>query len=98
MRNKKFQLLNVTALAASLLPLAALLPVLLKITLPEGVRSIWAGINIICVILGLLTSAACVKNSERRSILTIAALVISCLWLLMMAGIAALALFINFLQ
>ena len=42
MNRKKLKTLSTTALAASLLPVAALIPVLLKITLTDGVRTVWA--------------------------------------------------------
>ncbi|MCI9679746.1 MAG: hypothetical protein HFF77_12435 [Oscillospiraceae bacterium] len=65
---KKLQKLSLAALLVSLLPLATLVPVFLKITLPDGVRTVWAVCNIV------LAPA------------------------LMMLGIAALALVLNFLQ
>jgi len=39
---KKHQKLSLAALVVSLLPLATLVPVFLKVTLPDGVRSVWA--------------------------------------------------------
>lgn len=43
MNQKKFQKLSVVALIISLLPLVTFIPVLLHITLTDGVRSAWAG-------------------------------------------------------
>jgi len=43
---KKFQKLNLATLIVSLLPLATLVPVFLKVTLPDGVRSVWAIVHI----------------------------------------------------
>ena len=65
---KKLQKLSLGALIVSLLPLATLVPVFLKITLPDGVRTVWAVCNIVLALA------------------------------LMMLGIAALALVLNFLQ
>lgn len=39
---KKLQKLSLAALIVSLLPLTALVPVFLKIALPDGVRTVWA--------------------------------------------------------
>lgn len=40
--SKKLQKLSLAALIVSLLPLTALVPVFLKIALPDGVRTVWA--------------------------------------------------------
>lgn len=61
-------------------------------------RTVWAGSNIIFVLLGLLLSVVCVRNKESRSTVNIISMVVSVLWILMMAGIVVLALFINFVQ
>jgi hypothetical protein len=98
MENKKLQKVSVTALIVSILPLATLIPVLFKITLPDGVRDIWVSANIVCVLVGLYLSIVCVRNRESRSIVNIASTIISIFWLLIMAGIVVLALFLNFLQ
>lgn len=98
MENKKLQKASVSALIVSVLPLATFLPVLLKITLPDGVRSIWAGANIVFVLLGLCLSIVCVRNRESRSVVNIASTIISTFLVLIMAGIVVLALFLNFLQ
>lgn len=98
MENKKLQKVSLTGLAVSFLPLATLIPVLLKITLPEGVHSIWAGANIAFVLAGLCLSIVCVRNRESRSAVNIASTIISIFWVLLMVGIVVLALFMNFLQ
>lgn len=98
MENKKLQKVSVASLIVSVLPLATFIPVLLKITLPDGVRGIWAGANIIFILLGLCLSIICVRNRESRSIVNLASTIISIFWLLIMAGIIVLALFLNFLQ
>lgn len=98
MENKKKKSLSVIALVISILPLATLLPTFLKITLSDGVRSIWAGANIVFVMAGIILSIICVRNKESRSAVNIASTVISVFWLLLMAGIIVLALFLNFLQ
>ena len=98
MENKKMKPLSVAALVVSVLPLATLIPSFLKITLSDGVRSLWAGANILFVVLGLVLSIICVRNKDSRSIINILSTAISALWLLLMIGIIALALFINFVQ
>ena len=95
---KKLQKLSLTALIVSLLPLATLVPVFLKITLPDGVRTVWAVCNIVLVLSGLLLSVICVKSEESRSAVNIMSTVISVALVLMMLGIVALALVLNFLQ
>lgn len=98
MGNKKLKPLSVAALVVSVLPLATLIPSFLKITLSDGVRSLWAGANILFVVLGLVLSIICVRSKDSRSIVNILSTAISSLWLLLMIGIVALALFINFVQ
>ena len=95
---KKLQKLSLASLIVSLLPLATLVPVFLKITLPDGVRMVWAICNIVLVLAGLLLSVICVKNEESRSAVNIMSTVISVALVLMMVGIVALALVLNFLQ
>ena len=72
MENKKTQKLSIAALIISILPLATFIPALFNISLPDGVRSAWAGINILSVIVGLILSILCVKNRNSRSIINIA--------------------------
>ncbi len=95
---KKLQKLSLAALIVSLLPLATLVPVFLNVTLPDGVRSVWVIVNIASALVGLLLSVICVKSEESRSIVNIMSTVISTLLVLMILGIVALALFMNFLQ
>ena len=95
---KKLQKLSLAALIVSLLPLATLVPVFLKITLPDGVRIVWAICNIVLALAGLLLSVICVKSEESRSAVNIMSTVISVALVLMMLGIVALALVLNFLQ
>ena len=73
---KKLQKLSLAALIVSLLPLATLVPVFLKITLPDGVRMVWAICNIVLALAGLLLSVICVKNEESRSAVNIMSMVI----------------------
>lgn len=96
MENKKRKSLSIVALIVSLLPAATLLPAIFKITLSEGVRTALTGLNIVFVLVGLLLSAVCVRSKESRSIINIISTVVSVLWVLMLAGIIVLALFINF--
>ncbi len=95
---KKLQKLSLAALIVSLLPLATLVPVFLKITLPDGVRMVWAICNIVLALAGLLLSVICVKSEESRSIANILSTLVSVALVLMMLGIVALALVLNFLQ
>ncbi len=95
---KKFQKLSLAALIVSLLPLATLVPVFLKVTLPDGVRSVWAIVNIASALVGLFLSVICVRSEESRSIVNISALVISLSLVLTILGIVVLALFMPFLQ
>lgn len=95
---KKLQKLSLAALIVSLLPLATLVPVYLKITLPDGVRMVWAICNIVLALAGLLFSVICVKSEESRSAINIMSTVISVALVLIMLGIVALALVLNFLQ
>ena len=95
---KKLQKLSLAAFIVSLLPLATLVPVFLKITLPDGVRMVWAVCNIVLALAGLLLSVICVKSEESRSAVNIMSTVISVALVLMMLGIVALALVLNFLQ
>lgn len=96
MENKKSQKLSVAALIISILPLMTFIPVLLHITLTDGVRSIWAGANILSVFAGLILSVICVKSRDSRNVVNIIATIISSFWVLLMGGMVVLALFISF--
>ena len=98
MEKKKMKSLSMVALIVSVLPAAALIPAFLKITLSDGVRTVWAGSNIIFVLLGLILSVVCVRNKESRSIVNIISTAVCVLWILIMAGIIVLALVVNFVQ
>lgn len=95
---KKLSKLSLAALIVSSLPLATLVPVFLKITLPEDVRTVWAFGNIAFVLSGLLLSAICVRSKESRSLVNILSTVIGAALALMMLGIVFLTLVLNFLQ
>ena len=69
MEKKKFQSVSIAALIVSILPLAALAPSLLHLSLSDGVRTAWAGANIVFVLLGLILSVVCVRSRESRSII-----------------------------
>lgn len=98
MEKKKLQNISIAALIISALPFATLIPVFLQIVLPDGLRTVWSGVNIACVITGLCLSIICVKNSESRSLVNIISTIISVLLLLLVIGIIILALFLTFLQ
>ena len=98
MEKKKLQSISIVALIVSILPLATLIPSFLHLSLADGVRTVWAGANIVFVLLGLILSVVCVRNKESRSIINIVSTAISVFWLLLMVGIVALALFLSFVQ
>ena len=98
MENKKLKTLSMVGLVISILPLATLIPVFLKITLAEGLSTAWACANITFVVVGLILSIFCVKGSESRSPVNIASTAISVFWALLMIGIVAMALVLTFLQ
>ena len=98
MEKKKFQSVSIAALIVSILPLATLIPSFLHLSLADGIRTVWAGANIVFVLLGLILSVVCVRNRESRSVINIVSTAISVFWLLLMVGIVALALFLSFVQ
>lgn len=98
MECKKMKTLSKVSLVISVLPLATLIPVFLKLTLPEGVSTAWAGVNIACVVAGLILSIICIRGNESRSFVNIASTAISVFWCLLIAGIVALGLFLTFMQ
>ena len=98
MEKKKLQSISIAALIVSILPLAALIPSFLHFSLSDGIRTVWAGANIVFVLLGLILSVVCVRNRESRSVINIVSTAISVFWLLLMVGIVALALFLSFVQ
>ena len=98
MEKKKLQSISIAALIVSILPLATLVPSFLHLSLSDGIRTVWAGANIVFVLLGLILSVVCVRNKESRSIINIVSTAISVYWLLLVVGIGALALFLSFVQ
>lgn len=98
MEKKKLQSISIAALIVSILPLATLIPSFLHLSLAGGIRTVWAGANIVFVLLGLILSVVCVRNKESRSIINIVSTAISVFWLLLMVGIVALALFLSFVR
>ena len=98
MEKKKLQPISIAALIVSILPLAALAPSLLHLSLPDGVRTAWAGANIVFVLLGLILSVVCVRSKESRNAINIVSTAISVFWALLMVGIVVLALFLTFVQ
>lgn len=98
MENKKLKTLSLVSLIISVIPVATLIPMFLKITLPEGVSTALAGVNIASAVVGLLLSIVCVRSEESRSPVNIASTIVSAFWCLLMIGMLALALFLTFLQ
>ena len=95
---RKLQKVSLAALIISLLPLLTLVPVFLNITLPDGVRTVWAAVNIALALAGLLLSLIRVKSEKSRSGINILSTIVSVTLVLMMLGIVALALVLNFLR
>ncbi len=86
MEDKKLKTVSKASLIVSILPLATLIPVFLNITLPEGVSTVWAGIDIVCALAGIILSIVCVRSNESRSLVNIASTVISAFWCLLESG------------
>lgn len=97
MEKKKLQSVSIAALIVSILPLAALAPSLLHLSLSDGVEPLGRA-NVVFVLLGLILSVVCVRSRESRSIINIVSTAISAFWLLLMVGIVALAMFLTFVQ
>ena len=95
MENKKRKTLSMAALIVSILPAATLVPVFLKIILPEGVNTVWAGVNVVSAVAGFILSGICVRSDESRSPVNIASTLISAFWCLLMMGMVVLALFLR---
>ncbi len=98
MENKKRKTLSMAALIVSILPVATLVPVFLKIRLPEGVNTVWAGVNVVSAVAGFVLSGICVRSDESRSPVNIASTLISAFWCLLMMGMVVLALFLTFMR
>lgn len=98
MENKKRKTLSMAALIVSILPAATLVPVFLKIILPEGVNTVWAGVNVASAVAGFVLSGICVRSDESRSPVNIASTLISAFWCLLMMGMVVLALFLTFMR
>ncbi len=79
-----------------MLPFATLIPIFLQIVLPDGLRTVWGGVNIACAIIGVCLSIICVKNNESRSLINIISTIISALLLMLVIGIIILALFLKY--
>ena len=77
MEKKKLQSVSIAALIVSILPLAALAPSLLHFSLSVGIRTAWAGANIVFVLLGLILSVVCVRSRESRSVINIVSTAVS---------------------
>ena len=98
MGSKKLKTLSLVSLIISIIPAITLIPVFLKIALPDGVNTAWACVNIASAVVGLLLSIVCVKSEESRSPVNIASTIVSSFWCLLMIGIVVPALYLTFLQ
>ena len=71
MKKKKLQSVSIAALIVSILPLAALAPSLLHFSLSAGIRTAWAGANIVFALLGLTPMWSIYRQlKENRQILS----------------------------
>ena len=95
MENKEVNKASIVAIIISILPILTLIPVFLQITLSDGVRLVWVGFNIICVLLGFIFSIIGIRRSERNGHIEKVPLWISSFWMLMVVGILAIALLSN---
>lgn len=98
MEHRKSLKLSMIALAISVLPLATFIPNVLHLSISDEIRTIWAGVNILSIMIALVLSIICVKSKESRGVVNIISTVISSFWVLLMLGILAFALLINFVQ
>lgn len=98
MKAIKMKPLDWMALVCACFPIVTLIPVALSIALPDGVRMVWAGANIISALAGSGLSALCLKFNEERNLVNIISLVIGTFWILLVVGMLALALVLNLLQ
>lgn len=96
MKKKKVKVFSICALVFSLFPLATFIPTFLGVTLTNGMQTVWAGTNILFILVGLLLSIICVRHAENRSVLNILSTIISIFWLLLMSGIIAFAVLLTF--
>ena len=87
--------MSIIGLIASLIPLLTFIDILLKIEMTPLVQSMWAGVNILSVIVGLILSIIGTKDKSSRSIINISSLVISMIWVLNILGILAIAILAN---
>ena len=95
MENKKANKTSIVALIVSILPIFTLIPVFLQITLPDGVRLVWVGCNMICVLLGFVLSIIGIRRSERKGHMEKVPMWINSFWMLMVIGILVIALISN---
>lgn len=63
--------LSYIALICSVFPLISYLLAMFKVTLTGGMQIVLAGMNVLCVLLGLVLSVFCVQSKESRSIINI---------------------------
>lgn len=77
MERKKMKTLSIAALIVSILPVATLIPVFLKITLSDGVRTAWEGANIVFVLLSCASCAGLDTLSDNLDYLQLLVSVLS---------------------
>ena len=66
MEKKKLQSVSIAALIVSILPLAALAPSLLHLSLSDGDRTTWAGANVVFVLLPDSFGGMCAEQGKPQ--------------------------------
>lgn len=94
----KTSTLNKATILLSILPFATLIPVFLHVTLPDTIRTVWAVVNLLLVLVSFVLSMFQVRNKEQRNIVVILSSVISGFLLLLVIGIVLFALAATFLK
>lgn len=58
--------MSVVALITSILPVFTVIPVFLKMALPDGLRYTWTGFNMFCVLLRFILSIIGIRQSNEN--------------------------------
>ncbi|OPX42550.1 hypothetical protein CLHUN_35170 [Ruminiclostridium hungatei] len=90
--------LSKATILLSIIPFATLIPVFLHVTLPDTIRTVWAVVNVLFVLVVFTLSMIQVRKKERRNIVVIFSSVISGFLLLLMIGFVLFALAATFLK
>lgn len=98
MEKKKYYKLSIATLIISIMPLMTFIPIIFQIPLLANVRGMWAGANMLFVMLGFILSVICVKSKESRSAVNIVAMLVSIFWVLLIIGIVGLAVLLSVIE